>query len=173
MVLLYFWKFKDLVYLNFKVWWSEKRKYSCSRSFRKRSQKKTKRNTGSIKMLTSAKICWHLQIFCTPSKFRMFWSKKIQSFINTAFMAFKIFRVVKSPLGYLWPKQPATKGLKPWYGSTYCYIVLTNNGYFGPCNVMCCYLPPNPEEKRNNNNNDNSNKGKETKPSSINSKETK
>ena len=149
--------------------------------FSKEVAKKTKRNTGSIKMLMSAKICWHLQIFCTPSKFRMFWSKKIQSFINTAFMAFKIFRVVKSPLGYLWPKQPATKGLKPWYGSTYCYIVLTNNGYFGPCNVMCCYLPPNPEEKRNNNNNDNSNnngrddnnRGKETKPSSINSKETK
>ena len=46
---------------------------------------------------------------------------------------------------------------------------------------MFCYLSPHPEEKRNNNNNDNSNNnsrddnntGKETKPSSINSKETK
>ena len=44
-----------------------------------------------------------------------------------------------------------------------------------------CYLSPHPEEKRNNNNNDNSNNssrddnntGKETKPSSINSKENK
>ena len=46
---------------------------------------------------------------------------------------------------------------------------------------MFCYLSPHPEEKRNNNNNDNSNNnsrddnntGKEAKPSSINSKETK
>ena len=46
---------------------------------------------------------------------------------------------------------------------------------------MFCYLSPHPEEKRNNNNNDKSNNnsrddnntGKETKPSSINSKETK
>ena len=46
---------------------------------------------------------------------------------------------------------------------------------------MFCYLSPHPGEKRNNNNNDNSNNnsrddnntGKETKPSSINSKETK
>ena len=51
---------------------------------------------------------------------------------------------------------------------------------------MFCYLSPHPEEKRNINNNDNSNNnsrddkntddkntGKETKPSRINSKETK
>ena len=46
---------------------------------------------------------------------------------------------------------------------------------------MFCYLPPHLEEKRNSNNNGNSNNnsrddnntGKETKPSSINSKETK
>ena len=45
---------------------------------------------------------------------------------------------------------------------------------------MICYLPPHPEEKRNNNNDDSNsnsrddnNTGKETKQSSINSKETK
>ena len=68
-------------------------------------------------------------------------------------MAFKIFRVVKSPLEYLRSKQPATKRVK----TLARYIILTNNAFFGPCNEMFCYLPPHPEEKRNNNNNDKSN----------------
>ena len=51
------------------------------------------------------------------------------------------------------------KELKPWYGSTYqgCYIILTNNGSFGPCNEIFCYVTPHPKEKRKNNSNDNSN----------------
>ena len=47
----------------------------------------TKRNNG---------IC---RYFAPPVNFEFF----------GAFMAFKIFRVVKSPLRYLWPKQPTTK----------------------------------------------------------------
>ena len=63
-------------------------------------------------MIALAKICCHLQLFFVTSKFRMSWSITLQIVIKAAFMALKIFKVVKSLIGYLRSKEPATKCVK-------------------------------------------------------------